>query len=98
VYTRGLFSPGEGVGLMGAPSNKMVKRLKGPAAIPFLSWIDMVRVKSLVFVAPLLLAAFEVVIAKTQEHFRDSSGFQDTCTQIENSISGASFVYYSRKT
>ena len=58
----------------------------------------MVRVKSLVSVAPLLLAAFEVVIADTQEHFRDSSGFQDTCTQIKSCISDASFVYYSRET
>jgi len=45
--------------------------------------------------ALLSLAAIEVVIAKSQEHFRDSPDFQDTCAQIATSISNDSFVYYS---
>ena len=58
----------------------------------------MVKVTPLVSAAALLsLAAIEVVVAKSQKHFRDSSGFLDTCNQIATSISNASVVYYSRE-
>ncbi|KAF8495559.1 FAD-binding domain-containing protein [Russula emetica] len=55
----------------------------------------MVRVTPLASAALLSLAAIEVVIAKSQQYFRDSSGFLDTCNQIATSISNASVVYYS---
>lgn len=45
----------------------------------------------------LSLAAIEVVVAKSQQHFRGSSDFLDTCAQIEKAISNDSFVYYSRE-
>jgi hypothetical protein len=57
----------------------------------------MVRVIPLASAALFSLAAIEVVIAKPQQHFRDSSSFLDACTQIATSISNASFVYYSRE-
>jgi hypothetical protein len=57
----------------------------------------MVRVTPLASAALLSLAAIEVVIAKSQQYFRDSSGFLDICTQIATSISNASVVYYSRE-
>ena len=38
----------------------------------------MVRVTPLASAALLSLAAIEVVVAKSQQHFRDSSGFLDT--------------------
>ena len=56
----------------------------------------MVRVIPLVS-ALLSLAAIEVVVAKSQQHFRGSSDFLDTCAQIEKSISNDSVVYYSRE-
>ena len=58
----------------------------------------MFRVTSLVSAAIILLAAVEGVITESQEHFGDSSVFQDTCTQIRKSISNASVVYRSRET
>jgi len=57
----------------------------------------MVRVTSLASAALLSLAAIEVVIAKSQQYFRDPSGFLDTCNQIATSISNVSVVYYSRE-
>jgi hypothetical protein len=57
----------------------------------------MVRVIPLASAALLSLAAIEAVVAKPQQHFRDSSGFLDVCTQIATSISNASVVYYSRE-
>ena len=57
----------------------------------------MVRVTPLASAALLSLAAIEVVIAKSQQHFRDSSGILDTCNQIAKSISNASVLYYSRE-
>ena len=57
----------------------------------------MVRVTPLASAALLSLAAIEVVIAESQQYFKDSLGFLDTCTQIAKSISNASVVYYSRE-
>jgi hypothetical protein len=54
----------------------------------------MVRVTPVVSAALLSLAAIEVVIAKSQQYFKDSS---DICAQIATSISNASVVYYSRE-
>jgi hypothetical protein len=47
--------------------------------------------------ALLSLAAIEVVVAKSQQHFQGSSDFLDTCTQIATAISNVSFLYYSRE-
>jgi hypothetical protein len=57
----------------------------------------MVRVTPLASASLFLLAAIEVATAKSQEHFRDSLDFQDTCAQIAASISNASVLYYSRE-
>lgn len=57
----------------------------------------MVRVTPLVSAALLSLAAIDAVVAKSQQYFRDPSGFLDVCTQIATSISNASVVYYSRE-
>jgi len=57
----------------------------------------MVRVTPLASAALLSLAAIEVVFADSQQYFRDSSGFLDTCDQIATSTSNASVVYYSRE-
>jgi hypothetical protein len=57
----------------------------------------MVRVTPLASAALLSLAAIEVVIAKSQQNFKGTSGFQDPCAQIATSISNASVVYYSRE-
>jgi hypothetical protein len=57
----------------------------------------MVRVAPLASAALLSLAAIEVVIARSQQYFRDPSGFLDTCNQIATSISNDSVVYYSRE-
>src|SRR6266576_2068989 len=57
----------------------------------------MVRVTPLASAALLSLAAIEVVIAKSQQYSKVSSGFLDTCNQIATSISNASVVYYSRE-
>ena len=56
----------------------------------------MVRVIPLASAA-LLSLVIEVVIAKPQQHFTESSGFLDACTQIATSISNVSVVYYSRE-
>ncbi|KAH9953746.1 FAD-binding domain-containing protein [Russula dissimulans] len=58
----------------------------------------MVKVTPLVSAAILSLVTSEVVLATSQEHLRDSLGFQDTCTRINNSISSASAVYYPAST
>ena len=57
------------------------------------------RMTRLAIAALFSLAAIEVVIAKSQQHFTDSSlaEFQDTCNQIVASISNDSAVYYSRE-
>jgi len=57
----------------------------------------MVKVTPLASAALLSLVAIEVVNAKSQQYFRDPSGFLDTCNQIATSISNASVVYYSRE-
>jgi len=57
----------------------------------------MVKVTPLAFSALLSLAAIEGVVAKSQKHIKNSSGFLDTCNQIATSISNASVVYYSRE-
>ncbi len=72
---------------------------KTPTAILFSLDGDMVRVTPLAFASTALLAltAIEAVIAKSQQHFRDSSRFLDTCSQIATSISNVAVVYYPRE-
>jgi hypothetical protein len=69
---------------------------KRPRCHSFPRTETMVRVTPLASAALLSLAAIEVVIAQSQQHLRDSSGFLDACNLIATSISNASVVYYSR--
>jgi hypothetical protein len=82
----------------GAPSNKMVKLSKRPRYHSFFPLTEtMVRVTPLASAALLSLATIEVVIAKSQQYFRDSSGLLDICNEIATSVSNASVVYYARE-
>jgi hypothetical protein len=80
----------------GAPSNTQTLE-KIPVPLFFLQTEAMVRVTPLAFAALLSLAAIEVVVVKSQQHLRDSSGFLDSCNLIATSISNASVVYYPRE-
>ena len=95
---RGLFPSSKGILLKGAPLKQWSTTGKTP--LPFFIFDgEMVRAISLASAALYSLAAIEVVIAKPQQHFSDSSlpSFQDACTQIATSISNASAVYYPRE-